>query len=131
MEQEKKYSPHDCPCRHCNEHRAGCHTIQCPHGWYQWNEAMVKRRDEINKKKHGISFEEAQTVFYDEYAVLFDDPDHSDDEDRFLLIGMSRNTRILIVSHCYRGEDEVIRIISARKATKTETDYYVQGGGEL
>ena len=51
MEQEKKYSPHDCPCRHCNEHRAGCHTIQCPHGWYQWNEAIVKRRDEINKKK--------------------------------------------------------------------------------
>ena len=94
---------------------------------FEWDE----NKNKINTTKHGVDFIEASSTFYDDKAILFDDPDHSEDEDRFLLIGMSRNTRILIVSHCYRGEDEVIRIISARKATKTETDYYVQGGGEL
>lgn len=74
-------------------------------------------------KKHGISFEEAQTVFEDEYAILFDDPDHSE-EDRFLIIGMTDRKGVCIVSHCYRGEDEKIRIISARKATKTEQNVY-------
>ena len=77
-----------------------------------------------NQNKHGITFEEAQTVLYDEYAILFDDPDHSEEEDRFLIIGISQRERLCIVSHCYRGEDEVIRIISARKATKTEAAYY-------
>ena len=77
-----------------------------------------------NQNKHGIAFEEAQTVFYDEYAILFDDPDHSEEEDRFLIIGISQRERLCIVSHCYRGEDEVIRIISARKATKAESTYY-------
>ena len=74
-------------------------------------------------KKHGISFEEAQAVFEDEYAILFDDLDHSE-EDRFLIIGMTDRKGVCIVSHCYRGEDEIIRIISARKATKTEQSVY-------
>ena len=77
-----------------------------------------------NLEKHGVSFEEAKTVFYDERAVLFDDPDHSQDEDRFLLLGFSQNLRLLIVSHCIREAGDVIRIISARKATTTEARKY-------
>ncbi len=77
-----------------------------------------------NIEKHGISFEQATTVFSDEYAVLFDDPDHSDEEDRFILLGMSIAANMLIVCHCTREEDSVIRIISARKATKTESEQY-------
>ncbi|WP_455719100.1 BrnT family toxin [Agathobacter sp.] len=78
----------------------------------------------INADKHGVTFEEAMTVFSDENAILFDDPDHSEEEDRFLLLGISDQAKILIVCHCYRGEDDVIRIISARKATKTEAKQY-------
>ncbi len=88
-------------------------------------------KNEINKQKHGISFEEAQTVFYDEYAILFDDPDNSDDEERFLILGLSQRENLCIVSHCYRGADEIIRIISARKATKTETSYYTANRREV
>ena len=77
-----------------------------------------------NLEKHGVSFEEAKTVFYDEGAVLFDDPDHSQDEDRFLLLGFSQNLRLLIVSHCILEAGDVIRIISARKATTTEARKY-------
>ena len=77
-----------------------------------------------NLEKHGVSFEEAKTVFYDERAVLFDDPDHSQNEDRFLLLGFSQNLRLLIVSHCIREAGDVIRIISARKATTTEARKY-------
>lgn len=87
---------------------------------FEWDEV----KNTINKKKHGISFEEAQAVFEDELAILFDDPDHSEEEDRFLIIGMTDRKGVCIVSHCYRGEDERIRIISARKATKTEQDVY-------
>ena len=87
---------------------------------FEWD----PNKNEINRKKHGISFEEAQTVFYDEYAILFDDPDHSETEDRFLIIGFSQRENLCIVSHCYRGKDEIIRIISARKATRTEQSYY-------
>ncbi|MCQ2527778.1 MAG: BrnT family toxin [Saccharofermentans sp.] len=80
-----------------------------------------------NEKKHeGISFEEAKTVFDDEKAILFDDPDHSIDEQRFILIGMSCKPRMLVVCHCYRGEENTIRIISARKATKTEAKQYYE-----
>ena len=79
----------------------------------------------INIKKHGVTFEEAGTVFFDENAILFDDPDHSEVEERFLILGISDQNKMLIVSHCYRGEDGVIRIISARKATKTETKQYL------
>lgn len=85
---------------------------------------MVFRKNEVNKKKHGVSFDEAKTVFYDENAIRYYDPDHSDDEDRFLMVGVSQKLRILIVCHCFREDDSVIRIISARKATKGEEDNY-------
>ena len=92
---------------------------------FEWDE----NKNIVNIKKHGLGFAEASSVFYDDNAILFDDPDQSDDEERFLLIGMSISTRVLIVSHCYRSKGDVIRIISARKATKSEANYYIQGGG--
>ena len=83
------------------------------------------QKSKTNKKKHGVSFEEAKTVFYDENARLIDDPDHSDgDESRFILLGWSFKLRVLAVCHCYRSEDSVIRIISARKATASEHEFY-------
>ncbi len=94
---------------------------------FEWD----PNKNEINKKKHGLSFDEAKTVFYDEYAVLFDDPDHSAEEDRFLILGISQRENLCIVSHCYRGDDEIIRIISARKATKSETAFYTSNRGEV
>ena len=90
---------------------------------FEWDE----HKNEINKKKHGLSFETATEVFYDELAILFDDPDHSDDEERFLIIGMLKSSKICIVSHCYRDNDNVIRLISARMATKSEIRYYQEG----
>ena len=81
-------------------------------------------KNKANIKKHGISFEMAQTVFYYDFAILFDDPEHSDAEDRFLIIGESASEQICIVSHCYRDSENVIRIISARKATKAEQRVY-------
>ena len=87
---------------------------------FEWDE----NKNTINRQKHKISFEEAKTVFYDENALLIDDPDHSETEDRFILLGLSREAKLLVVCHCYRQSDTVIRIISARKATKTETKYY-------
>lgn len=77
-----------------------------------------------NINKHGVSFEEARTVFFDEHAKLIGDPDHSANEDRFILLGLSSGLRVLIVCHCYRSEGNVIRIISARKATTNETKAY-------
>jgi hypothetical protein len=82
------------------------------------------KKNIANKRKHGVSFEEGQTVFYDEYAQLIADPDHSDEEDRFIILGRSNRFRILVVCHCYYEEDEEIRIISARKATKHEQIFY-------
>ena len=83
------------------------------------------RKSRSNRTKHGISFEEAKTVFLDENARLMDDPDHSSAEDRFLLLGYSLAAQCLIVSHCYRDESTVIRLISARKATTSEElDYW-------
>ncbi|MFC1461473.1 BrnT family toxin [Verrucomicrobiota bacterium] len=88
---------------------------------FEWNE----RKNRENKRKHRVSFEEAQTVFLDEKAVRYFDPDHSEDEDRFLMLGMSFTLRVLVVCHCYRVDDSVIRIISARKADKKEqADYW-------
>lgn len=88
---------------------------------FEWDE--VKNR--LNKRKHGVPFEEAQTVFLDESAMRFHDPDHSMDEDRFLMLGVSFRLRVLIVCHCYRASDTVIRLISARKADKLEeADYW-------
>jgi uncharacterized protein len=78
----------------------------------------------VNKKKHGVSFEEARSVFYDEYALEFDDPEHSRDEERFIMLGISSFPRILVVCHCLCEEGSVIRIISARKAVKKEKEYY-------
>lgn len=77
-----------------------------------------------NRRKHGISFEEAESIFADEFAILLDDPDHSLEEERFLLLGLSAKLRTLVVSHCYRKADDVVRLISARKATREERDVY-------
>lgn len=78
----------------------------------------------LNERKHGVSFDEARTVFYDDNARLEDDPDHSDDEDRFIILGISSKLRTLVVCHCYRANDAEIRLISARKATKKERKQY-------
>jgi hypothetical protein len=77
-----------------------------------------------NLKKHGISFDEAKSVFYDEFAVQFYDDGHSDDEDRFLMLGLSCESKILLVCHCERDSGHTIRIISARKATTNERKHY-------
>ncbi len=77
-----------------------------------------------NLQKHSVSFEEASTAFNDPFARIVFDPDHSEDEDRFILLGMSTTARLLVVCHCYRDQDEVIRIISARKADKQERKQY-------
>ena len=90
---------------------------------FEWDE----NKNEINKKKHGLSFETAREVFYDDAAILFDDPDHSVNEERFLIIGMIKSSKICIVSHCYRDSDNVIRLISAREATKRERKIYLKG----
>lgn len=83
------------------------------------------RKNLANKAKHdGIDFEEAKTVFYDEYARVIYDPLHSEEEDRFVILGLSFKLRLLVVCHCYRESDSVIRIISARKATKKEEASY-------
>ena len=87
---------------------------------FEWDE----KKNSENTRKHGVSFEEAQTVFLDENAVRFFDPDHSEDEDRFIMLGMSFKLRVLVVCHCYKENDEIIRIISARKADKRETEAY-------
>lgn len=87
---------------------------------FEWDE----NKNEINKHKHKISFEEAQTVFYDDEALLINDPDHSYDEERFILLGFSKNANLLVVCHCLRASESIIRIISARKATKTEKNQY-------
>ena len=87
---------------------------------FEWD----KTKSLENEKKHKISFEEAQTIFVDENALLIHDTDHSDEEDRFVLLGMSAKVKILAVCHCYREDDEVIRIISARKATRNEQKTY-------
>ncbi len=88
---------------------------------FEWDE----RKNRENRTKHRVSFEEAQTIFLDENAIRYFDPDHSEDEDRFLLLGMSFTLRVLVVCHCYRVDDSVIRIVSARKADKREqADYW-------
>lgn len=87
---------------------------------FEWDENKAA----INFKKHGVSFDEAKSAFYDEYAKLINDPDHSEGEDRFILLGLSSALKLLVVCHCYRNDDGVIRIISARKATAKETTFY-------
>jgi uncharacterized DUF497 family protein len=87
---------------------------------FEWDD----RKAATNLKKHGVSFEEAKTVFFDERAKLIDDPDHSEDEERFVLLGISSALRLLLVCHCYRSKGNVIRIISARKAISKESKSY-------
>lgn len=89
---------------------------------FEWDDA----KNEINKKKHHISFEEARTVFYDEAALVIDDPEHSQEEERFIILGLSQRANLLVVCHCCRASDTVIRIISARKATKSEREQYTR-----
>ncbi|MGE5443068.1 MAG: BrnT family toxin [Ignavibacteriales bacterium] len=83
-----------------------------------------QNKNVANRKKHKVSFEEAKSVFYDETARLISDPDHSEDEDRFILLGLSSKLQVLVVAHTYRASDEIIRIISARKAIKKERKFY-------
>ena len=85
-----------------------------------WDE----KKNHENIRKHKISFEEAETVFFDPNGKLINDPDHSDDEERFIFLGLSKMLHLLVVCHCYRENDETIRIITARKATKKETKFY-------
>ncbi len=85
-----------------------------------WNEG----KSLTNRRKHGVSFEEAQTAFHDENAKGYFDPDHSEAEDRFILLGLSFRLRILVVCHCFREAESVIRIISARKADRSEQEDY-------
>ncbi len=81
-------------------------------------------KDRVNQAKHGVSFEEAQSVFFDENAVQFYDEHHTEQEDRFIMLGLSIRSRILVVCICERESGNVIRIISARKATRSEREYY-------
>ena len=85
-----------------------------------WDE----KKNKENIRKHNISFEEAKTVFYDPKGKLIHDPDHSDEEDRFIILGLSKSLNLLVVCHCCRENDEVIRIITARRATKNEKTSY-------
>ncbi len=89
---------------------------------FEWDPVKA----EANIRKHGVSFEEAVSVFYDEWAVEFYDNEHSEWEDRFLMLGVSGNLRLLLVCHCHRLGESVIRIISARKATRTEAKQYLR-----
>jgi uncharacterized DUF497 family protein len=97
-----------------------CYNIVVGNIEFAWD----RRKARANVARHGVSFEEAQSVFLDENARLIDDPDHSSDEARFLMLGYSFQARCLIVSHCYREADSVIRLISARRATAPEEEVY-------
>ena len=88
---------------------------------FEWD----SHKASVKAKKHAVTFEEARSVFADERARLIDDPDHSEDEDRFVLLGLSSSLRLLLVCHCYREDGHTIRIISARKATRGETNSYL------
>lgn len=89
---------------------------------FEWDE----RKSSSNKKKHGISFEEAKTAFFDENALLIHDPEHSEEEDRFILLGLSAKFRVLVVCHAYRKSAQIIRIISAKIASHKEQEQYWQ-----
>jgi len=87
---------------------------------FEWDPA----KEQANRRKHKVSFQEAESVFADERARILDDPDHSEAEDRFVVLGLSSRFRVLVVVHTYRGYEDVIRIISARRATRAERAYY-------
>ena len=88
--------------------------------YFDWNEA----KNQANVRKHGVSFEEAKSVFFDESALLLADPDHSEDEDRFVLLGLSAKLRLVLVCHCFEADDGLIRVISCRKANRKEMSLY-------
>jgi len=90
---------------------------------FEWD----KSKAQSNQRKHGVSFEEAKSVFFDEYALQFYDEVSSLVEERFIMLGMSNQSKLLLVCHCVRANPESIRIISARKATKKESQFYVGG----
>lgn len=90
---------------------------------FEWNTAKAV----TNVKKHGVSFEEAKSVFFDDFALQFFDQENSDIEDRFLMLGMSNETNLLLICHCERDDGNTIRLISARKATKNESKNYQRG----
>ena len=87
---------------------------------FEWDE----NKNILNQRKHNISFDEAATVFFDDLALVIPDPEHSETEERFIILGMSSRAHLLVVCHCLRESESVIRIISARKATKTESSFY-------
>jgi hypothetical protein len=89
---------------------------------YEWD----PRKSRSNKAKHGVSFEEARTAFLDEHARVIPDAEHSEEEERFILLGMSIELRVLIVCHCYRESDQLVRIISARRADASERRQYAE-----
>ncbi len=87
---------------------------------FEWDQ----QKEKANTKKHGVSFDEARTTFYDEHALQFFDPEHSENEDRFILLGNSFKLNTLVVCHCFRQDEKIVRIISARKADKDEAKAY-------
>jgi len=87
---------------------------------FEWDEG----KNRSNQRKHGVAFSEARTAFFDDHARVLPDPDHSDDEERFVLLGLSVSLRLLVVCHCHRESEEVIRIFSARKANRDEITQY-------
>jgi uncharacterized DUF497 family protein len=94
---------------------------------FEWDGA----KERANRRRHGVSFHEAQSVFFDERAIRYHDPDHSETEDRFIMLGMSFVLRVLVVCHCYRADDTVVRIASARRANAVEArEYESYGGGQ-
>lgn len=90
---------------------------------FEWDPAKAGE----NLRRHRVSFDEAATVFFDDFAMVASDPEHSNDEDRFIIIGFSSRSRLLLVVHCYRDRDEVIRLISARTLTKKERKKFEEG----
>jgi uncharacterized protein len=96
------------------------YTVRMKELMFEWD----TRKDKANIKKHGVSFEEARSAFFDEYAIQFYDPDHSGDEERFILLGSSYKLKTLVVCHCFRKEETIVRIISARKADNDEEQTY-------
>lgn len=87
---------------------------------FEWDE----KKSAANARKHGVSFDEASTAFYDDHGLVIGDPDHSENEDRFVLIRFSSGLRLLVVCHCYRADGDVIRLVSARKARRGERAQY-------
>ena len=90
---------------------------------FDWDENKAK----INERKHGVTFFEAMTVFKDDNAVIMDDEEHSENEERFILLGISKQSNLLMVCHCYRENDDIIRLISAREANRQESKKYMGG----